>query len=96
MLRSEEKLQSQNSLKLVFSYVILVVGTMANLALWTDSRPSPVWLSLLTAIESLALLNIWLGRLIAKTFWEKSVRISYRIVLALLLLRLVMVPFAVG
>ena len=89
-------MQNQNSFKLVFSYVILILGTMANLMIWTDFRPTPIWLIFLAAIESLVLLNIWMGRFIAKQFWEKSVRTSFWIVFALLFLRLTMVPFVVG
>ncbi len=93
MLRSEEKLHNQSSIKLVFAYFILVVGTMANLVIWTDFRPTPSWLIFLAGLESLVLINIWLGRFIAKTFWEKSVRISFWILFALLLLRLSIIPF---
>ena len=74
------KLQNQISFKLVFAYFILVVGTLANLVIWTDFRPTPFWLILSAGLESLLLLNIWFGRLIAKQFWEKSVRISFWIV----------------
>lgn len=89
-------MENDKPYKIFFTYLIIIIGTIANLMLWTDSRPGPAWLLFLAAVESLALLNFWFSRFISKSFWGESFQYSFWVVVSLLFLRLIFLPFAVA
>jgi hypothetical protein len=82
--------------KIFMSYILLIISTIANLMIWSDSRPGPMWISILAGLESLALLNIWLGTFLNKKLWEITYRLSFWMIISFLLLRLMLFPFSLA